>query len=402
VVQGFRTRDAAFRIFRNEKLERYKTLFDLAAQYAFMAAKAFDYETGLLDTERGRDFIARIVGSRALGVMRGGEPQFAGSDLGDPGLSSAMAEMFSDWIVLKSRLGFNNADAYGTTVSLRQENFRILPGETGDVVWRDLLNRSKTANLLEDSDIRRYCLQIDPGNGLPVPGLVIDFSTVIADGLNLFGQPLAAGDHAFDISSFATKLHAVGVALEGYQGLDDPASNRSAIEAGQGQSPPDPSVTFLSSTALSATPYVYLIPVGLDSMRSPPLGDVSRVRTWSIDDVTIPLPFNIGGSGFSTQPLWQSSESLSEPLFSIRKHQAFRAVSSPSVFSFDLLGASGNLKTSQFTNSRLIGRSIWNSHWKLVIAGRTLLNNPDEGLERFIQTIKDIKLHFVTYSYAGN
>src|SRR5204863_4841689 len=36
VIQGFRTRDAAFCIFRNEKLERYKTLFDVAAQYAFM------------------------------------------------------------------------------------------------------------------------------------------------------------------------------------------------------------------------------------------------------------------------------------------------------------------------------------------------------------------------------
>ena len=36
LVQGFRTRDAAFRIFRNEKLERYKTLFDLASRYAFL------------------------------------------------------------------------------------------------------------------------------------------------------------------------------------------------------------------------------------------------------------------------------------------------------------------------------------------------------------------------------
>src|SRR6185436_13269224 len=50
VVQGYRTRDAAFRIFRNEKLERYKTLFDLAARYAFLAANAYDYETGLLNT----------------------------------------------------------------------------------------------------------------------------------------------------------------------------------------------------------------------------------------------------------------------------------------------------------------------------------------------------------------
>ena len=53
VIQGYRTRDAAFRIFRNEKLERYKTLFDLAARYSFMAAKAYDYETGLLNTAAG-------------------------------------------------------------------------------------------------------------------------------------------------------------------------------------------------------------------------------------------------------------------------------------------------------------------------------------------------------------
>ena len=70
IIQGYRTRDAAFRIFRNEKLERYKSLFDLAAQYTFMAAKAYDYETGLLGTDQGKAFIARIINSRALGVVR--------------------------------------------------------------------------------------------------------------------------------------------------------------------------------------------------------------------------------------------------------------------------------------------------------------------------------------------
>ena len=65
LVQGYRTRDAAFRIFRNEKLERYKTLFDLAARYSFLAANAYDYETGLLNTPAGRGFVSRIVSSRA-------------------------------------------------------------------------------------------------------------------------------------------------------------------------------------------------------------------------------------------------------------------------------------------------------------------------------------------------
>src|SRR4030095_6040256 len=61
VIQGYRTRDAAFRILRNEKLERYKSLFDLAAQYTFMAAKAYDYETGLLGTDRGRGVLHSIL-----------------------------------------------------------------------------------------------------------------------------------------------------------------------------------------------------------------------------------------------------------------------------------------------------------------------------------------------------
>jgi hypothetical protein len=402
VIQGYRTRDAAFRIFRNEKLERYKTLFDLAAQYSFMAAQAYDYETGLLHTDQGREFINRIVHSRALGIMQDGQPQFAGSSTGDPGLSSAMAEMFSDWSVAKGRLGFNNPDAYGTTVSLRTEHYRILPDTNNVTNWKDVLSRSVRANVLEDPDVRRYCLQIDPENGQPVPGIVLEFSTTIAAGLNLFGRPLAAGDHAFSPSSFATKIYAAGVAFEGYLGMDDPNANSGAVSGSGGTSPGDPTVTFLDPNALAATPYIYLVPVGVDSMRSPPLGDSGKVRNWSVDDVAIPLPFNIGGSDFSSPQIYQSADSLSEPPFAIRKHQAFRPVSSADLFSPDIYTSSGGLQRSQFTSNRLIGRSVWNSKWKLVIPGTTLLSDPNEGLERFIRTVSDVKLHFVTYSYSGN
>ena len=407
VVQGFRTRDAAFRIFRNEKLERYKILFDLASQYAFMAAQTFDYETGLLHTDAGQEFISRIVQSRALGVVQNGEPQFAGSNTGDPGLSGALAEMAADFEVLRGRLGFNNPDGYGTAVSLRTENFRILPRGTNsvpnaqDMGWADVLNRGRVEDLLEDSDVRRYCLQIDAGDGQPVPGIVVEFSTVIADGLNVFGRPLAPGDHAYSVSSFATKLFAVGVALDGYQGMDDPAANAAAVQAAGGSSTTSPSLSFLDPNGLAATPYIYLIPVGLDSMRSPPLGDVSVIRSWSVDDVSIPLPFNIGASEFSNAQLWQSRASLSEDLFSIRKHQAFRPVSSTSLFEGSIYRGS-SLAPLRFTNSRLIGRSVWNSRWKLVIPGKTLLNDPKEGLDRFIRTVDDIHLYFVTYSYSGN
>ena len=402
VTQGFRTRDAAFRIFRNEKLERYKTLFDLAARYAFLAANAYDYETGLLHKQQGKAFINRIVNSRALGVMRNGEPQFAGSNTGDPGLSSALAEMKTDFDVLKGRLGFNNPNSYGTTVSLRMEKERIIPSADGHATWQDVLQRGRRSNLLADPDILRSCMQIDRGNGLPVPGIVLEFSTTIEDGLNLFGQNLAGGDHYFDTSLFATKIFGVGVAFEGYVGMDNPVANSSAVNAAGGFSPPDPATTFLGSQSLAATPGIYLIPVGVDSMRSPPLGDASQIRSWSVNDVAIPLPFNIGGSDFSTKALWQSSESLTEPLFAVRKHQAFRPVSTTAAFGNEVYSSNGSLKLSQYTNNRLIGRSVWNTKWKLVIPGHKLLGDPLEGLDRFINTVKDIKLHFVTYSYAGN
>ena len=391
IIGGFSTRDAAFRLFRNEKLERYKTLFDLASRYALLAANAYDYETGLLGTDQGKSFISRIINSRALGVVRNGEPQFAGSNTGDPGISSALAEMKTDFDVLKGRLGFNSPDVYTTLASLRTGNLRILPDTNGLSVWQDYLQRSTVENILDDSDVRRYCQQVDRGDGLPVPGIVITFSTSINAGQNLFGQASAAGDVAFHRSSFATKLNSVGVAFEGYKGMNLPGVNYTS----------DPNLSYLDPQALMATPYVYLIPVGVDTMRSPPLGDTSELRTWKVDDVAIPLPFNIGGSGFSGKNFYQSSDSLTEPLFTIRKHQAFRPVDSASQFSGNPYLGTG-LQFSQFTNRRLVGRSVWNSQWKLVIPADSLLADPKEGLSRFIQTVKDIKLNFTTYSYSGN
>jgi hypothetical protein len=248
------------------------------------------------------------------------------------------------------------------------------------------------ADLRQDADARRMCLQLDPGNNQPVPGIEIVFSTTIADGLNLFGLPLAEGDHNFSPSAFATKIFAVGVSLEGYIGMDAPG----------GANPTGTNSVSLNPLALAATPYVYLIPVGMDSMRSPPLGDASTIRTWSVQDVAIPLPFNIGASPLSTLQLWTSSDSLTEPLFALRMHQAFRPVPSASYFSDSLYGPTGTLVRSQYTNNRLVARSVWNSQWKLIIPGYTLLNDPNAGLDRFIATVSDIKLHFVTYSYSGN
>jgi len=394
-VQGYTVANSAFLVFQNEDLERYNTLFNLAAEYAWMAANAYDYETGLLGTPAGQAFLNQIISSSALGVIQNGQPQISGVATGDPGLANALAEMHADYETLKGRLGFNNPDGYGTTVSLRTENFRIKADATGDNNWKQVLEAGLVPDLLADTDVKNNCLQIGNGSGAAVPGIELTFSTTITDGENLFGLPLAPGDHDFSSSSFATKIFAVGVDLDGYVGMDNPVSN----SGNGGTTPADPT---LDPNGLAATPYVYLIPCGSDSMRSPPLGDTSTIRTWNVDDVAIPLPYNIGASDFSDAPFYQSSDSLSEPLFAVRKQQAFRPVSTLEAFNTSIYGASGSLQPSQYTNERLIGRSVWNSKWKLIIPGKNLLADPNQGLSRFLNSVKDVHLYFVTYSYAGN
>jgi hypothetical protein len=395
IVQGYRTRDFAFRAFRDEALGRYNALFDLAARYTYLAARAYDYETGLLDPDgnaSAAEFYEKIVQARALGVINNGQPQFAGAGTGDPGLSGVLAAMAGDWSVAKTRLGFNNPDRYRTTFSLREENFRMIPGTEADGDWKDLLSASAMDNILEDADVRRHAMQTGNPEAFAVPGIVVEFSTTIADGYNFFGQPLASGDHGFSPTSFATKIRSSGVAFKGYIGMDDPSTVGGTLDDIDADSPPEPDLGFGDPNGLSATPYIYLIPAGTDMMRSPPLGDTETVRAWTVEDQAIPLPFNIANSDYSTQPAWVSAASLSEPPFMLRKHQAFRAVPDGTVFS----SAPG------FTNSRLIGRSVWNTRWKIVIPGNTLLNDPKKGVRIFLDTVKDIKLHFETYSYSGN
>ena len=52
--------------------------------------------------------------------------------------------------------------------------------------------------------------------------------------------------------------------------------------------------------------------------------------------------------------------------------------------------------------NRLIGRSVWNTDWMLIIPGGTFLYDPDQGLETFINTVSDVKIFFQTYAYSGN
>ncbi len=387
VITGYRTKDLTFRTFRNEALEQYRTLFDLAGRYSYLAAKSYDYETGLLGTPEGKAVINKIVSSRALGDLTGGVPQATVSTLGDSGLAGTMAQLNADFSVAKGRLGINNPDQYGTLFSMRHELYRLLddPAKTDDdVAWQQTLEQAIVPNLMADPDVVKQCNNIRKPDGSAVPGLLISFSTSIEHGKNFFGLSTAAGDHNYSPSSYATKISSVGLVFPGYVGMD-PYAFGNPTAGGPNSSDPN---------SLNATPYAYLIPCGTDYMLAPPLGDTNTLRSWDVHDQALPLPYNLGASAFNTTQFFTADGTLSEQPWLLRKHQAFRPVSTQAFFYSSI--------PAEFTNSRLVARSVWNSEWKIVIPAYTLLNNETDGLNRFVRSVKDIQLFLRTYSHSGN
>jgi hypothetical protein len=386
IVQGYRTKDLAFRLFRNEALEQYRSLFDLASRYSYLAAKSYDYETGLLGTPQGQQVFDKIVASRSLGDLTGGVPQSTTSTLGDAGLAGTMAQLNADFSVAEGRLGINNPDQYGTLFSLRGELFRLLndPAITSDDdAWQQTIEQHIVDDVMTDADVATHCRNIRKPDGTPVPGIVIPFSTSIEHSKNFFGLPLAAGDHAYTPSNFATKIYSVGIALPGYVGMDSYADGDQNGAPASGD-----------ANALSASPYAYLIPCGADYMLAPPLGDTNILRAWNVKDQALPLPYNLGASDFNETQFFSANGTLTEQPWILRKHQAFRMIDDPTLFYSRV--------PAEFTNSRLIGRSVWNGQWKIVIPAYTLLNDEYDGLTKFAASVKDIQLFLRTYSNSGN
>ena len=83
---------------------------------------------------------------------------------------------------------------------------------------------------------------------------------------------------------------------------------------------------------------------------------------------------------------------MSGTLAEIRQFSRFRAYHDSGVFN----------PAETISDSRLVGRSVWNTDWMLIIPGGTFLFDPDEGLETFIDSVSDIKIFFQTYAYSGN
>ena len=391
-ISKLRYNEMLFRRIRDKTLARYSTLFDLAQQYVFQTAQVYDYETALkADAEGSGDaFKAKIVAARALGAFDAkGEPMVA--DDGDPGLAGYLAQMDQNWLVLKPRLGINNPQPYATWFSLRGELFRILPGEEGRAAWAKELAKHWVDDIRSNAEFKRYCQPFQSQFGLRdrEPGLIIPFSTTIDFAKNLFGNDLAGGDHAYDSSWYATRIAAAGVWFDGYN---------AAAPGGAAVQP-----------QLAETPVVYLVPVGFDRMRAPGLADGS-FWNFSVVDQVVPAPWAIGRDQLDSETWYPSLaggdwEGVDSDV-RIRRHPSFRAY-------FDVAG--GAPTDDRLDATRLVGRSVWNSRWLLVIPAGAMNVDRDKALATFINgldvnrdgkldqaPVSDIRIGFRTYSQSGN
>ena len=147
--------DMAYRIFQNDALQKYRQQFDLAQQYTYLTAAAYDYETNLArnDSATGDQFLRQIVGERTLGAARRGTDWSYVPIAGSHGLADSLARMRDNFAVLKGQMGFNNPQDEANRFSLRNELLRLR--DSSDAKWRHELQRYYLADIYADSACRR-------------------------------------------------------------------------------------------------------------------------------------------------------------------------------------------------------------------------------------------------------
>jgi hypothetical protein len=389
-----RYKNMAYRIYRDDAIQRYRAMFDQAARMVYLTAKAFDYETNAFadatDATAGSRFLTNIVRSRSLGLQDG----FAG---GESSLADIMDSMKGAYDgTYKPQLA---EELVSTKFSLRVENFGILPDESGITAtaradanrrWREKLASYVVPVLSEHPDYKEFCFPLTTQAAADGPAIVIDdISTTIADGVNFFGNQFNAyGSSQYNPQRASHKIKKMGVWYSNYN------------TAFQG---------------LTGTPYMYFFPAGADLMRSP--FDLQDLRSFTVYNQIIPTAqsFSVSGTNFQ-KPYWLPEVSafgaVDNNLGTRVRYLTFRAFnSSATSLAADTI-VPGSTELSLSAN---VGRSVWNDRWVLIIPGSGLGTTADynENIQRFIygpliaggngardntKAVTDIKLSFLTYA----
>src|SRR5699024_6963088 len=119
---------------------------------------------------------------------------------------------------------------------------------------------------------------------------------------------------------------------------------------------------------LADDPRIYLFPVGADVLRAPAANDFT-IREWQVIDQAIPIPFPISSQELGEFDWLPIRDTVAESPVKTRRFGRIPAhhFSEP----FD--------PSQVISDSRLIGRSVWNRRWLMIIPGGTFLSDPVEG-----------------------
>jgi hypothetical protein len=365
-VQTDRYHDMALRTSRSESIRKYRDSYNVAARYAYLAARAYDYETGLPadHPSAANGILTDIVRQRGVGNLDT-ENQDPEAHIGSGGLAGALARMKANHDALKGQLGFYTAQRETTDFSLRHQAFRIATDSSGDSAWQSKLTSYKVSDLWAEREFRLYCRPFGARqSGVSEPGLVIELPTEINLVKNFFGQTLGSQDFTYDPSQYATKISSVGLYFDGYD-----------------------------SSQLPLSPRAYLIPVGIDRMRQS-AGDTLMVRDWNIIHQRIPAPYALTDGDIMTPQWLPATDSVVGGFHDIVRHGMFRAYG----------GAAASFDENDLTyDTRLVGRSVWNTKWLLIVPGAMIARDGsrDAGITEFINSVDDIRLVLQTYSHGG-
>jgi hypothetical protein len=366
-AQGNRYGDMIARISRDDAARKYESAMDTAVRFAWLAAKAYDYETSLSPGHPANavTVLEDLMKVRQLGQWDGDTPK-----VGNGGLAEILAKLKANYDGLKGSIGLNNPQGEASTLSLRTEGKRILAdgSSSSNQKWQSYLASTQVADFNRDPDFTRHCRPFASPLGPAQPGFKIEFSTEINSGRNFFGNALSAADHAYSSANFATKLRSVGVGFSGYDVAAD------------------------GKQQLAATPRVYLVPAGTDIMRYSD-GLVPKTRGWNVVRQRIPVPFPINTTHLRDYAFNPAVESLNGSFAELVRQGDFRA--------YPTAGGALSGSDPAYTDTQLFSRSVWNTKWILFIPAASLGSEPKAAMQRFMDTVDDVQLQLTTFSSSG-
>lgn len=366
-AQGNRYGDMIARLSRDDAARKYESAMDTAVRFAWLAAKAYDYETSLSPGHPANavTVLEDLMKVRQLGQWDGDTPK-----IGNGGLAEVLAKLKANYDFLGANIGLNNPQWETTTLSLRTEAKRIKAdgSSASDQKWRSYLASTQVADLNADEDFAHYCRPFASPAGPAQPGFKIEFSSEINSGRNFFGNALSAADHAYSTANFATKLRSVGVGFSGYD------------VAADGQQ------------KLAATPRVYFVPAGLDIMRYSD-GLMPKTRGWNVVTQRLPVPFPVNTTNLRDYAFNPAVDSLNGRFAELTRLGDFRA--------YPTSGGTLSGGDPAYADNQLFSRSVWNTKWILFIPAASLGSDPKAAMQRFIDTVDDVQLKLTTFSSYG-